>query len=72
MRWSLALPPFSYTVTHRAGMNNGNADALSRAVREERAVATNQFVAGGGGWSGMECKSEYTGNLSMCAAGHKD
>lgn len=39
-RWSLALQPYEYTVEHRAGTANVNADALSRA--------TNNFVAGEG------------------------
>ena len=65
--WSLALQPFSYTVTHWAGMNNGNADVLSRAGKEERAVTTNQFVAGGG-WSVMEWEraSSSTREISRC------
>ena len=29
-RWSLALQPYKFTVKHRAGTANGNADALSR------------------------------------------
>ena len=29
-RWSLALQPFDFTVMHRPGKDNGNADALSR------------------------------------------
>ena len=29
-RWSLALQPFDYRVKHRPGIENGNADALSR------------------------------------------
>ena len=51
-------------------MNNRNADALSRAGKEERAVATNQFVAGGG-WSVMEWERASPRNLAMCAAGIK-
>ena len=31
-RWSLSLQPFQYTVVHRAGQANGNADGLSRIV----------------------------------------
>ena len=31
-RWSLALQPFSFTIRHRAGKANGNADALSRTT----------------------------------------
>ena len=31
-RWSLYLQSFQYTVQHRTGRENGNADALSRAV----------------------------------------
>ena len=30
-RWSLALQPYSFTIKHRSGKTNGNADALSRA-----------------------------------------
>ena len=33
-RWSLALQPYSFTVVHRAGSANGNADALSRAATD--------------------------------------
>ena len=31
-RWSLALQPYQFTVVHRAGQLNDNADALSRAA----------------------------------------
>ena len=30
MRWSLLLQPFKFTVLHRPGINNVNADGLSR------------------------------------------
>ena len=31
-RWSLALQPYQFVVEHRAGILNGNADALSRVA----------------------------------------
>ena len=31
-RWSLALQPYDFTVQHRAGRENGNADGLSRGA----------------------------------------
>ena len=31
-RWSLALQPYEFTVTHRAGKDNANADSLSRGA----------------------------------------
>ena len=31
-RWSLALQPYDFTVIHRAGRENGNADGLSRGA----------------------------------------
>ena len=43
-RWSLGLQPYQYTVVHRPGKANGNADSLSR-------IATNRSVAGEGRWS---------------------
>ena len=33
-RWSLALQPYTFEVVHRAGVKNGNADALSRAATD--------------------------------------
>ena len=32
-RWSLVLLPYTFTVQHRKGKANGNADALSRMER---------------------------------------
>lgn len=32
MRWSLSLQPYQFTVEHRKGVDNANADALSRLV----------------------------------------
>ena len=29
-RWSIALQPFDFTIVHRVGRANANADALSR------------------------------------------
>lgn len=34
-RWSIALQPYQFTVEHRQGRANGNADALSRIPAEE-------------------------------------
>ena len=34
LRWSLLLQPYSFTVEHRKGIQNGNADALSRMTVE--------------------------------------
>ena len=31
-RWSLLLQPYEFTIRHRAGRSNGNADALSRST----------------------------------------
>ena len=42
-RWSLALQQYEYTVEHRVGTVNMNADALSRS--------TSDFDAGEGKWS---------------------
>ena len=33
-RWSLALQPFKFEVTHRPGSQNGNADGLLRAAED--------------------------------------
>ena len=39
-RWSLALQSYQYSVRHRAGKANGNADALSRAYAPTDATAS--------------------------------
>ncbi len=44
-RWSLILQQYDFTVVHRAGSANGNADALSRAATEP---TTTVSVAGEG------------------------
>ena len=43
-RWSLSMQPFNFTVIHRAGQANGNADVLSRAPGSS--CASNKFAAG--------------------------
>ena len=43
-RWSLSMQPFNFTVVHRAGQADGNADALSRAPGSY--CASNKFAAG--------------------------
>ena len=54
-RWSLFLQPFSFTVEHRAGKANGNADALSRAnSSEDTTKHLGGFVAGEGEGSVMD------------------
>ena len=45
-RWSLALQPYDFTIVHRSGSANGNADCLSRTPWLEGAA--NEFAAGGG------------------------
>ena len=42
-RWSLSMQPYNFTVVHRAGQANGNADALSRAPGSS--CASNKFAA---------------------------
>ena len=44
-RWSLTLQQYNFTVVHRAGSQNGNADALSRAATDS---TTTVSVAGEG------------------------
>ncbi len=34
MRWALSLQPFNFTIEHRPGTDNGNADGLSRQFEE--------------------------------------
>uniref|UniRef100_K7EYM9 Reverse transcriptase RNase H-like domain-containing protein n=1 Tax=Pelodiscus sinensis TaxID=13735 RepID=K7EYM9_PELSI len=36
MRWYLSLQPYVFTVKHRAGRDNANADALSRIEKEQK------------------------------------
>ena len=47
-RWSLALQPYQFTIRHRPGVANQNADALSRGP------VVNQFTTGEGGGSVMD------------------
>ncbi len=47
-QWSLALQPFNFSITHKAGSLNGNADGLSRqAWDEDGAPASQQEKKGG-------------------------
>ena len=41
-RWALALQPYTYTVVHRKGLDNGNADALSRISFENSVVSAGE------------------------------
>ncbi|KAL5489194.1 hypothetical protein EMCRGX_G018260 [Ephydatia muelleri] len=38
-RWSLSLQPYNFSVAHRTGASNGNADALSRSTWPEDAAS---------------------------------
>ncbi|XP_075785301.1 uncharacterized protein LOC142829504 [Pelodiscus sinensis] len=38
MRWYLSLQPYVFTVKHRAGRDNANADALSRREEEQKPI----------------------------------
>lgn len=44
MRWAISLNEFSFTVRHRSGKNNANADSLSRAPLANSAPADETFV----------------------------
>ena len=48
-RWSLALQPYDFTVVHRSGSANGNADGLSRTPWPDSSA--NEFAVGEGGRS---------------------
>ncbi len=41
-RWSLRLQPFNFTIRHRPGTENGNADGLSRQAWEEEEDVKNE------------------------------
>ena len=41
-RWSLALQPFNFTVQHRKGSENANADALSRLTTCQPALCAKE------------------------------
>ena len=48
-RWSLVLQPYDFTVVHRSGSANGNADGLSRTPWPDSSA--NEFAVGEGGRS---------------------
>ncbi len=58
--WSLFLQPFNFIVCHQPGRDNGNADALSRAM-------SNQFAAKEGGRS---VNFELWNQLVYCCFAH--
>ena len=51
-RWVLALQPFEYTVQHRPGIHNGNADGLSRQAWEQEDTTQGSAPKKEGGVSG--------------------
>ena len=61
-RWSLALQPYSFTIKHRSGKTNGNADALSRAPVWLRQDVS---VAGEGGRSVRDWTCYISGELLL-------
>ena len=52
-RWSLSLQPFDFTITHRKGPKNGNADGLSRMPWGEDAAT--ELAAEEGGSDVEDC-----------------
>lgn len=53
-RWALKLQPFTFTLQHRAGALNGNADGMSRqAWTEDEEPGVDVDARGGGGGSVM-------------------
>ena len=79
-RWSLALQPFSFSITHRPGKQHGNADALSRQPWPEEDIhemgsstkttmtetISNPRFAAGEGERGVE---EALNRAASCRAG---
>ena len=48
-RWSLYLQPFDFSITHRSGHRNGNADGLSREFCPDNVANDHSILEGGGG-----------------------
>ena len=63
MRWALALSEFSYTIQHRGGTANANADALSRSPLEHTAPS----LDGPDPDAGKVAPSEKTPHFVRCA-----
>ena len=45
-RWSLALQPYQFVVSYRAGTANSNADGLSRAFTDDTATSSPEKEGG--------------------------
>ena len=50
-RWALAMQPFNFTIEHRPGVQNGNADGLSRQAWRDNNNAPHCCTAGEEGGS---------------------
>lgn len=60
-RWSLALQPYHFTVTHRSGTSHDNADSLLRQAWDEMTWSLQEKE---GGVSGSSYPAATTGQQS--------